>query len=77
MAVPRELALRFVLANPNIDIARRLADEFQAVYVALDGIFADAAARREPAFWAPDGVHPTQAGHALIAQAWLRAVVAA
>jgi len=25
-------------------------------------------------FWAPDGVHPTPAGHALIAQSWLRAV---
>jgi len=60
--------------DPKIDIARTLADQFQAVYVALDGIFAEAAARREPAFWAPDGVHPTQAGHALIARAWLSAV---
>ena len=30
--------------------------------------------RRPAAFWAADGVHPTQAGHALIAQAWIRAV---
>jgi len=44
--------------------------------VPLDGLFAAAAAHREPAFWLPDGVHPTPAGHALIAQAWLRTVVA-
>jgi len=62
--------------DPKIDAARRLAREFGAVYVPLDGLFAAAAVRREPAFWAPDGVHPTPAGHALIAQAWLRAVEA-
>ena len=60
--------------DPKIDAARRLAREFEAVYVPLDGLFAAAAVRREPAFWALDGVHPTPAGHALIAQAWLGAV---
>jgi len=30
--------------------------------------------RREPVFWAMDGVHPLSAGHALIAQSWLKAV---
>jgi phospholipase/lecithinase/hemolysin len=30
-----------------------------------------AAMRREPAFWAYDGVHPTQTGHTLISDAWL------
>jgi lysophospholipase L1-like esterase len=60
--------------DPRIQIVRNLASEFKAVLVPLDGLFAEAAARREPAYWAPDGVHPTPAGHALIAQAWLRAV---
>lgn len=60
--------------DPKIAAVRRLAREFEATYVPLDGLFAAAAARREPAFWLPDGVHPTPAGHALIAQAWLRAV---
>ena len=60
--------------DPKIAVVRRLAREFQAVLVPLDGIFAQAATRREPAFWAPDGVHPSPAGEALIAQAWLRAV---
>ncbi|HOU12045.1 MAG TPA: SGNH/GDSL hydrolase family protein [Anaerolineae bacterium] len=60
--------------DPKIAAARKLAREFNALYVPLDGLFAEAAARREPAFWLPDGVHPTPAGHAFIAQAWLRAV---
>lgn len=62
--------------DPRIQIVRSLASEFRTILVALDGLFAEAAARREPAYWAPDGVHPTPAGHALIAQAWLRAVKA-
>jgi len=55
--------------DPKIAAVRRLAREFEAIYVPLDGLFAAAAARRELAFWLPDGVHPTPAGHALIAQA--------
>lgn len=62
--------------DPRIQVVRSLAVEFEAVLVPLDGIFAAAAERREPAYWAPDGVHPTIAGHALIAQSWLRAVKA-
>ncbi len=60
--------------DPKIQAVRRLAREFGTLLVPLDGIFAQATARREAAFWAEDGVHPTPAGHALIAQAWLRAV---
>ena len=60
--------------DPKIAVVRRLAREFEAILVPLDGLFAQAATRRAPAFWAADGVHPTPAGHALIAQAWLRAV---
>lgn len=60
--------------DPKIAAVRRLAREFDALYIPLDGLFAAAATRREPAFWLPDGVHPTPAGHALIAQAWLRTV---
>lgn len=60
--------------NPRIDAVRDLAREFGAIYVPLDGIFAAASTRREAAFWAPDGVHPSLAGHGLIAQAWLKSV---
>ncbi len=37
--------------------------------------FAAAAQRAKPGYWAEDGVHPTAAGHALIAQAWLKHVL--
>jgi lysophospholipase L1-like esterase len=62
--------------DPKIAVVRQLAREFHAILVPLDGIFAQASALREPAFWAGDGVHPSNAGHALIAQSWLRAVKA-
>ncbi len=62
--------------DPRIRVVRALADEFDAILVPLDGIMNDAGEKRDPAFWAPDGVHPTPAGHALIAQSWLRAVKA-
>ncbi|QBD76536.1 GDSL family lipase [Ktedonosporobacter rubrisoli] len=60
--------------DPKIDVVRKLAREYGALYVPFDGLFAQAAAQRESAFWAADGVHPSPAGHALMAQAWLRAV---
>lgn len=63
--------------DPRIGVMHKLADEFDAVIVKLDSIFADAAKRREPSYWASDGVHPTGAGHALIAISWLKAVGAA
>ena len=60
--------------DPRIAAVRRVAMDYGATYVPLDGIFAAAACRREMEYWAPDGVHPTAAGHGLIAQAWLKAV---
>ncbi len=62
--------------DPKIDVVRKLTREYHAYLVPLDGIFTQAAALREPAFWASDGIHPSNAGDALIAQAWLRAVKA-
>lgn len=59
--------------NPRIDGVRDLAREFGAVYVPLDGIFAEASTRKPCEFWAADGVHPTDAGHQLIAEAWIQA----
>lgn len=74
LPVPDDRVAWRVDLDPKIAAVLRLAREFEAVYVPLDGIFRAAAARRDPAFWLPDGVHPAPAGHALIAQAWLQAV---
>jgi len=60
--------------DPKIHTVRKLAREFGAHLVPFDGLFASAATQRELAFWSADGVHPSAAGHALMAQAWLRAV---
>ncbi|MFC5704373.1 SGNH/GDSL hydrolase family protein [Cohnella faecalis] len=62
--------------DPKIQVVRELAREYRAAYVPLDGLFAAASARQTPAYWAGDGVHPSPAGHALIAKAWLEAVEA-
>lgn len=60
--------------DPKIHAARELAREFGDVYIPLDGIFAAAAVKQPPQFWAEDGVHPTPAGHALITHHWLKAI---
>lgn len=57
--------------NPKIDVVRKLAVEFGADLVPLDGLFAQAATQAPAAYWAADGVHPAPAGDALIAEAWL------
>lgn len=61
--------------DPKIAIVRSFAREFDAVLVPLDEIFSAATAATSPEYWAEDGVHPTSAGHALIAQAWLKHVL--
>lgn len=60
--------------DPKIHVVRELAREYGALLVPLDGLFAAASVKAEPAFWAPDGVHPSPAGHALITDAWLKTV---
>jgi lysophospholipase L1-like esterase len=60
--------------DPKIHVVRDLAREFGAKLVPLDGLFAQASVSAPPAYWAADGVHPSPAGHALIAGAWLKAV---
>jgi acyl-CoA thioesterase I len=60
--------------GPRISCIRKIARDYGTPYVPLDGIFAAASTKRPPEFWASDGVHPTPAGHALIAMNWLKAI---
>lgn len=60
--------------DPKIEVIHQLADTFALQVVPLDEIFENAARQREAKFWAADGVHPSEAGHALISQAWIEAV---
>jgi len=59
--------------NPKIEVVRELAQEFSATHIRLDDSFQAASKKRVPEFWAADAVHPTLAGHALIAQSWIEA----
>jgi acyl-CoA thioesterase-1 len=57
--------------DPKIGIIKKLADEFEAIWVDLDAAFVSAQQRHIPSYWAEDGVHPSAAGHALMAETWL------
>lgn len=51
-------------------ITRRLASEFGADFLDLQAIFDEACKEFPAEHWSQDGVHPTAAGHRLIANAW-------
>lgn len=55
------------------EVVKALAKEFDAGFIPLQSIFEAASQRAPMAHWAADGVHPTPAGHQLIADAWLEA----
>jgi lysophospholipase L1-like esterase len=57
--------------------AKRVADTFEAVFVPFQSMFDEAVKKAPPNYWAGDGVHPTIAGAALMAQTWLATVARA
>lgn len=64
--------------RPEVDerraVVAELAQDFKARFVPFQKEF-DAALTQHPAdYWAQDGVHPTPAGHELMASCWLRHV---
>ena len=61
--------------DPKIEVVRKLAKKFSAILVPFDTMFEEASKKENPAHWAEDGVHPTQAGHELMAKEWLRCVI--
>lgn len=54
--------------------AARVAQAAQATFVGLQDTFDRLSLQTTPQHWSGDGVHPTPAGHSVIAQAWLQAV---
>ena len=54
-------------------IARKLAEKHGCLYVPLQPQFDACCEKMPPEYWLFDGVHPTEAGHELIAQAWIKA----
>lgn len=60
--------------DPKIKILKTLAGEFDAIWVDFDAAFIAAQLRHIPSYWAEDGVHPSEAGHALMAETWMAAL---
>jgi lysophospholipase L1-like esterase len=53
--------------------AARVARRAKVRFVPLQALFDRRVRLAPPAYWAADGVHPTPAGHAVIAEEWRRA----
>jgi lysophospholipase L1-like esterase len=53
-------------------VARKLAEEFHTYFVPFQSMFDEATKEASPSHWAGDGVHPSLAGHALMAETWRR-----
>ena len=62
------------LINQYQQQVKQLAAEFDAVFVPLQEMFNEACKRADAEYWIYDGVHPTAAGHRLIAEQWLKVV---
>lgn len=64
--------------HPDIDertnLVRMIANDYADVFVPFQETFGRALAHAKPDYWAHDGVHPTLAGHQLMADAWRAAV---
>ena len=54
-------------------ITKRLAAKYEGIYVPLQKHFDACCQKRPPQYWLFDGVHPTEAGHELIAREWINA----
>src|SRR4051812_22788652 len=63
---------------PTFDLFRKaasdIADQYEAPFVPYQAAFDKAIKLAPPAYWTADGVHPSVAGAALMAQTWLEAV---
>jgi lysophospholipase L1-like esterase len=62
------------MSDRYVTVAAKLAAEFDAVHVPTQQAFDAVLAVSAPDFWADDRVHPGLPGHAVIAEAFLRAI---
>jgi len=56
------------------ETAKKLADEFNAVFIPYQKVFDEAQKSAPGVYWTHDGVHASLAGACLMANAWLEAV---
>lgn len=62
----REVTLR-------AELTKKLCDKYNLKFIPLQQILDEAANKSRVNLWSLDGVHPTPAGHLLIAEAWVKA----
>lgn len=55
-------------------IVKALAGKFKCIHVPLQQLLTDACRKAPEAYWLWDGIHPTPAGHELIARQWIHCV---
>ena len=59
--------------NARRAVVKKLAEEFNAIFIPCQSILDKALEKAPQEFWLRDGVHPTLAGHQLLADAWIEA----
>ena len=57
------------------EAAKKIADEFNAVFIPYQKIFDEAQKRAPGAYWTYDGVHASLAGAKLMANAWMQTII--
>ena len=54
------------------EAAKRIAEKYDLEFIPLQEKFNEAVKLAPECYWLVDGVHPTTAGHELIAREWLK-----
>ena len=60
--------------NQYREAAKKLADEFKAVFIPYQKVFDEAQKQAPGVYWTHDGVHASLAGACLMANAWMEAI---
>lgn len=60
--------------RPRQAAVRKIADDYNAVFIPFQSIFDDAGKRADYSYWFNDGVHPLHAGYGLMARTWIEIV---
>lgn len=60
--------------DERLAACRRVGEQMNCTWVPFQQMFDKAVEHTEPSYWAGDGVHPSLAGHTLMAKTWLETV---
>jgi lysophospholipase L1-like esterase len=56
----------------RVEMIRRLAATHGCALLEFQPLFDQVSSTTPPSYWMPDGVHPSAAGHQIMADAWMR-----